>query len=71
MRSDVPPGALAVSAGPQRVIEEWTLHKREGTAAAEAASAALAGGGTIEDDGVPEDPQGEQRGQASEESSPA
>jgi bifunctional UDP-N-acetylglucosamine pyrophosphorylase/glucosamine-1-phosphate N-acetyltransferase len=67
VRSDVPPGALSVSAGPQRVIEKWTLRKREGTAAAEAASAALAGGGTIEDDGVPEDPQ-DRRGQASEES---
>ncbi|HEX6874385.1 MAG TPA: bifunctional UDP-N-acetylglucosamine diphosphorylase/glucosamine-1-phosphate N-acetyltransferase GlmU [Nocardioidaceae bacterium] len=42
VRRDVPPGALAVSTGPQRHIEEWVLRKRSGTAAAEAAEAALA-----------------------------
>ncbi|HSE10795.1 MAG TPA: bifunctional UDP-N-acetylglucosamine diphosphorylase/glucosamine-1-phosphate N-acetyltransferase GlmU [Nocardioidaceae bacterium] len=42
VRRDVPPGALAVSTGPQRHIEEWVLRKRPGTAAAEAAEAALA-----------------------------
>jgi bifunctional UDP-N-acetylglucosamine pyrophosphorylase/glucosamine-1-phosphate N-acetyltransferase len=41
VRRDVPPGALAVSTGPQRHIEEWVIHKRPGTAAAEAAEAAL------------------------------
>jgi bifunctional UDP-N-acetylglucosamine pyrophosphorylase/glucosamine-1-phosphate N-acetyltransferase len=41
VRRDVPPGALAVSTGPQRHIEEWTLRKRAGTPAAEAARAAL------------------------------
>ena len=37
LRDDVPPGALAVSAGAQRNIEDWVLRKRPGTAAAEAA----------------------------------
>ena len=37
LRDDVPPGALAVSAGPQRNIENWVQRKRPGTAAAEAA----------------------------------
>ncbi|HEX6246738.1 MAG TPA: bifunctional UDP-N-acetylglucosamine diphosphorylase/glucosamine-1-phosphate N-acetyltransferase GlmU [Nocardioidaceae bacterium] len=41
VRRDVPPGALAVSTGPQRHIEEWVLRKRPGTAAAEAAEQAL------------------------------
>jgi bifunctional UDP-N-acetylglucosamine pyrophosphorylase/glucosamine-1-phosphate N-acetyltransferase len=42
VRRDVPPGALAVSTGPQRHIEGWVLRKRPGTPAAEAAEAALA-----------------------------
>jgi bifunctional N-acetylglucosamine-1-phosphate-uridyltransferase/glucosamine-1-phosphate-acetyltransferase GlmU-like protein len=37
VREDVPPGALAVSAGPQRNIEGWVERKRPGSAAAEAA----------------------------------
>lgn len=37
VREDVPPGALAVSAGPQRNIENWVQHKRPGSAAAKAA----------------------------------
>jgi bifunctional UDP-N-acetylglucosamine pyrophosphorylase/glucosamine-1-phosphate N-acetyltransferase len=37
LRDDVPPGALAVSAGPQRNIEDWVTRKRPGSAAAEAA----------------------------------
>ena len=37
IREDVPPGALAVSAGPQRNIEGWVERKRPGSAAAEAA----------------------------------
>jgi bifunctional UDP-N-acetylglucosamine pyrophosphorylase/glucosamine-1-phosphate N-acetyltransferase len=41
VRRDVPPGALAVSMGPQREIEEWTLRKRSGTPMAEAAEEAL------------------------------
>jgi bifunctional UDP-N-acetylglucosamine pyrophosphorylase/glucosamine-1-phosphate N-acetyltransferase len=40
VREDVPPGALAVSAGPQRTIEGWTLRRRAGTPMAEAAQAA-------------------------------
>jgi len=44
VREDVPPGALAVSAGPQRTIEEWTLRKRPGSRAAVAAADALAEG---------------------------
>lgn len=42
VREDVPPGALAVSAGPQRNIEGWVERKRSGSAAAEAARKALA-----------------------------
>jgi bifunctional UDP-N-acetylglucosamine pyrophosphorylase/glucosamine-1-phosphate N-acetyltransferase len=41
VRRDVPPGALAVSTASQRHIEDWVLTKREGTASAEAAAAAL------------------------------
>nr|WP_281400917.1 bifunctional UDP-N-acetylglucosamine diphosphorylase/glucosamine-1-phosphate N-acetyltransferase GlmU [Amycolatopsis umgeniensis] len=40
IRQDVPPGALAVSTGPQRNIEDWVTRRRPGTPAAEAASAA-------------------------------
>lgn len=40
IRDDVPPGALAVSAGPQRNIEGWVARKRPGSAAAQAAEAA-------------------------------
>jgi bifunctional UDP-N-acetylglucosamine pyrophosphorylase/glucosamine-1-phosphate N-acetyltransferase len=37
LRDDVPPGALAVSAAPQRNIEGWVERKRPGSAAADAA----------------------------------
>ncbi|MGB3485484.1 MAG: bifunctional UDP-N-acetylglucosamine diphosphorylase/glucosamine-1-phosphate N-acetyltransferase GlmU [Mycobacterium sp.] len=40
LRDDVPAGALAVSAGPQRNIEGWVQRKRPGSAAAEAAARA-------------------------------
>jgi bifunctional UDP-N-acetylglucosamine pyrophosphorylase/glucosamine-1-phosphate N-acetyltransferase len=40
VREDVPPGALAVSAGPQRNIEGWVQRKRPGSAAAKAAAKA-------------------------------
>ncbi|MCV7178224.1 bifunctional UDP-N-acetylglucosamine diphosphorylase/glucosamine-1-phosphate N-acetyltransferase GlmU [Mycolicibacterium sphagni] len=40
VRDDVPPGALAVSAGPQRNIEDWVLRKRPGSASAQAAAKA-------------------------------
>lgn len=42
IREDVPPGALAVSGGPQRNIEGWVEKKRPGTPAAEAAAHARA-----------------------------
>ncbi len=42
VRRDVPPGALALSAGPQRTIDDWAQHKRPGTEQAEAAEAAEA-----------------------------
>ena len=40
IRRDVPPGALAVSSGPQRNIERWAQRKRAGTPQAEAAERA-------------------------------
>jgi bifunctional UDP-N-acetylglucosamine pyrophosphorylase/glucosamine-1-phosphate N-acetyltransferase len=40
VREDVPPGALAISAGPQRTMEGWVPANRAGTAAAGAAEAA-------------------------------
>ncbi|MFT4264022.1 MAG: bifunctional UDP-N-acetylglucosamine diphosphorylase/glucosamine-1-phosphate N-acetyltransferase GlmU [Nocardioides sp.] len=40
VREDVPAGALAVSAGPLRIIEGWARAKRPGTAQADAADAA-------------------------------
>ncbi len=42
IRQDVPPGALAVSAGRQRNIEGWVARKRPGSPAAQAAQAATA-----------------------------
>jgi len=43
VREDVPPGALAVSAGPQRNIEGWVERKRPHSAAAQAARKATSG----------------------------
>ncbi|HRD63522.1 MAG TPA: bifunctional UDP-N-acetylglucosamine diphosphorylase/glucosamine-1-phosphate N-acetyltransferase GlmU [Nocardioides sp.] len=43
VRRNVPPGALAVSGGPQRNLERWALSKRAGTPQADAAAAALDG----------------------------
>ncbi len=40
VREDVPPGALATSAGPQRTMEGWVQAKRAGTPSADAASEA-------------------------------
>jgi bifunctional UDP-N-acetylglucosamine pyrophosphorylase/glucosamine-1-phosphate N-acetyltransferase len=40
VRKDVPPGALAVSAGQQRNLADWVLERRSGTAGAHAASQA-------------------------------
>lgn len=42
LRDDVPPGALAVSAGGQRIIEDWVLRNRPGTDSAKAAAQAKA-----------------------------
>ena len=44
VRGDVPAGALAVSAGPMRVIEQWAQQRRAGTAQAEAADRAQQSG---------------------------
>ena len=41
IRRDVPPGALGISQAPQRIIDGWIFRRRAGTAAAEAAAAAL------------------------------
>lgn len=40
VREDVPPGALAVTAGQQRTMDGWVQRKRPGTPSAEAASEA-------------------------------
>ncbi|HVW39902.1 MAG TPA: bifunctional UDP-N-acetylglucosamine diphosphorylase/glucosamine-1-phosphate N-acetyltransferase GlmU [Amycolatopsis sp.] len=45
IRENVPPGALAVSMGPQRNMEGWVAGRRPGTPAAKAAEAALAAEG--------------------------
>src|SRR5690625_3172721 len=49
VRKDVPPGAVAVSAGSQPSVEGWTLRRRAGTAAEGAARAALGPDGDTED----------------------
>jgi bifunctional UDP-N-acetylglucosamine pyrophosphorylase / glucosamine-1-phosphate N-acetyltransferase len=41
IRRDVPPGSLAVSGGPQRILDQWVLKHRQGTPSAEAARRAL------------------------------
>jgi bifunctional UDP-N-acetylglucosamine pyrophosphorylase / glucosamine-1-phosphate N-acetyltransferase len=41
IRKDVPAGALAINVAPQRNLEGWTLAKRPGTPAAEAAQRAI------------------------------
>ena len=56
VRKDVPPGALAVSAGQQRNLEGWAQRRRPGTKQAEAADAASQQPGQIgpDDDGQAE-----------------
>ncbi len=44
LRDDVPPGALAVSAGSQRIIEDWVLENRPDSESAKAAARAEADG---------------------------
>ena len=46
IRDDVPPGALAVTSGPQRNLEGWAQKKRPGTAQARAAAEAAEAAGT-------------------------
>jgi bifunctional UDP-N-acetylglucosamine pyrophosphorylase/glucosamine-1-phosphate N-acetyltransferase len=41
VRRNVPPGALAVSGGPQRNLDGWVVSRRAGTPSAEAAERAL------------------------------
>jgi bifunctional UDP-N-acetylglucosamine pyrophosphorylase/glucosamine-1-phosphate N-acetyltransferase len=54
VRRDVPPGALAVSAGPQRHHDRWVIDRRPGSPGAQAAAEALgaaAEGGSSHTDG--------------------
>ena len=48
LRDDVPPGALAVSSGRQRIIEDWVLRNRPGSDSARAAARAKAESGDPE-----------------------
>ena len=51
VRRDVPPGALAVSGGPQRNHEGWTVRKRPDTPGAAAAAAAVTSAAPIRQNG--------------------
>jgi bifunctional UDP-N-acetylglucosamine pyrophosphorylase/glucosamine-1-phosphate N-acetyltransferase len=53
VREDIPPGALAVSGGRQRNIEDWVQRKRPGTPAAKAAEAAAKAKQALEADPTP------------------
>ncbi|MFH5824426.1 bifunctional UDP-N-acetylglucosamine diphosphorylase/glucosamine-1-phosphate N-acetyltransferase GlmU [Georgenia sp. AZ-5] len=64
VREDVPPGALAISGGPQRNIEGWVLRRRPGTDSAAAAARAL---GTDAPAGQGQDGAAEQPGTGSPE----
>ncbi len=66
VRRDVPPGALAVSTGPQRHIDEWVLRRRAGTAAAAAAESALSHGASSHEDGSPVADEAARDGQSSD-----
>jgi bifunctional UDP-N-acetylglucosamine pyrophosphorylase/glucosamine-1-phosphate N-acetyltransferase len=50
VRDDVPPGALAVSAGPQRTIADWVLRNRPDSASARAAAEASPAAAAVEDE---------------------
>lgn len=50
VREDVPPGALATSAGPQRTMEGWVQEKRAGSPSAEAARDAPAADAASDDE---------------------
>lgn len=60
VRKDVPPGALAVNAVGQRNMEGWTMRRRAGTAAEQAARAALDAAGETPGSGQ-DDKEREQR----------
>ena len=61
VREDVPPGALAVSAGPQRNVEGWAVSRRSGTRQAEAAQESGQVEGTTDGPGsAPSGPRGSQ-----------
>ena len=53
VRGDVPPGALAVSAGPQRNVEGWVSRKRPGSEADKAARRACGEETSPDDPGKP------------------
>lgn len=57
LRDDVPPGALAVSAGSQRIIEDWVLHNRPDSESARAASAAKAAHAKADRESAADDPE--------------
>ncbi len=64
VRRDVPPGALAASAGPQRNIEGWAQRRRAGTPQADAAAAATSGERDVsaaDPDGVGQTGRGEEQ----------
>ncbi|TCP56365.1 bifunctional UDP-N-acetylglucosamine pyrophosphorylase/glucosamine-1-phosphate N-acetyltransferase [Tamaricihabitans halophyticus] len=62
VRRDVPPGALAVSGGPQRNIDGWVVRRRPGTPAAEAAERAIAASaGESETSGSQDDSEGREQ----------
>jgi bifunctional UDP-N-acetylglucosamine pyrophosphorylase/glucosamine-1-phosphate N-acetyltransferase len=58
LRDDVPPGALAVSAGSQRIIEGWVEKNRPGTPAAQAAGRYRSGGSSDDQEQVGESDDG-------------
>ena len=58
LRTDVPPGALAMSVAPQRITEGWVAEKRPGTASADAAARAQQDSRTQPDRQTPDDSQG-------------
>jgi bifunctional UDP-N-acetylglucosamine pyrophosphorylase/glucosamine-1-phosphate N-acetyltransferase len=51
VRRNVPPGALAVSGGPQRSFEGWVENRRPGTGSATAAAAARAAAQAVSNSG--------------------
>jgi bifunctional UDP-N-acetylglucosamine pyrophosphorylase/glucosamine-1-phosphate N-acetyltransferase len=57
IRRDIPPGALAVTSGPQRHYDDWAQRKRAGTPQAEAAARASGSAAPVDagpDDGTPD-----------------